>query len=317
MKFSYTFSSAVGLATLLTLSGLSSFATATAIPSASKRGTGSSPRFVAYWDDSVSGQNGPPDPSTFKGYNVVDLAFLLSSGPADQAQAWSSLSASERSSIKSSYNAAGIKLMVSAFGSTDTPTTSGQDPTKLARSMANFVKSNDLDGIDVDYEDFDAVSAGTAADWLATFTKALRQSLPAGQYLISHAPVAPWFSPSLGGPYLDVHKQVGSLIDFYNVQFYNQGTAYTTCDGLLNSAPDFPGTSIFELEKAGIDLDKIVLGKPAVSGDAETGFIDTQTLAQCVSQGANKGWKGGVMVWQYPHADSSWIKTVRGSTFPV
>lgn len=117
---------------------------------------------------------------------------MLSNGPADQAQAWSSLSDSERSSIKSAYNAAGIKLMVSAFGSTDTPTSSGQDPTQLAQTMANFVKSNGLDGIDVDYEDFGAISAGTAVNWLASFTKALRDNLPAGQFLITHAPVAPW-----------------------------------------------------------------------------------------------------------------------------
>lgn len=144
------------------------------------------------------------------------------------------------------------------------------------------------------------------------------------------------FSPSLQAPYLDVHNKVGSLIDFYNIQFYNrecytfipsnhpqsnrptkEGSAYTTCPGLLNSSPEFPGSSIFEMSQAGVPLDKIVLGKPALTSDASTGFVDVQTLAQCVSQGAGQGWNGGVMVWQYPHADSSWIQTVRGSTFPL
>lgn len=62
------------------------------------------------------------------------------------------MSAAQRSSIKSQYSAAGIKLIVSAFGSTDAPTTSGADPIGTANTMAAFVKQFDLDGIDVDYE---------------------------------------------------------------------------------------------------------------------------------------------------------------------
>lgn len=87
--------------------------------------------------------------------------------------------------------------MVSAFGSTDAPTSSGQDPTQLAQSLASFVINNGLDGIDIDYEDFDAISAGTAVNWLVEFTQALRNELPAGQFLISHAPVAPWYASLL------------------------------------------------------------------------------------------------------------------------
>lgn len=40
------------------------------------------------------------------------------------------LSAAQRQSIKASYNAAGIKLMVSAFGATEAPTTAGLDPVR-------------------------------------------------------------------------------------------------------------------------------------------------------------------------------------------
>lgn len=42
--------------------------------------------------------------------------------------------------------------MVSAFGGTSLPTTNGSDPAQTAQTMASFVKANDLDGIDVDYE---------------------------------------------------------------------------------------------------------------------------------------------------------------------
>jgi hypothetical protein len=47
----------------------------------------------------------------------------------------------------------------------------------------------DLDGIDVDYEDFPAMNRGdgSAENWLITFTTELRKLLPSGQYLITHA----------------------------------------------------------------------------------------------------------------------------------
>lgn len=80
------------------------------------------------------------------------LSFLLVSGAADQADAWTQLSSSQRSSLKAGYKSSGISLLVSAFGSTDSPTTDGKDPTALAESMANWVKTWGMDGIDVDYE---------------------------------------------------------------------------------------------------------------------------------------------------------------------
>ena len=80
------------------------------------------------------------------------LSFLLLEGAWDKAEEWVQLSASQRSSLKSQYAAAGIKLMVSAFGSTDVPTSTGADPVATANTMAAWVKQYQLDGIDVDYE---------------------------------------------------------------------------------------------------------------------------------------------------------------------
>ena len=62
------------------------------------------------------------------------------------------MTASQRTSIKSQYAAAGIKLVVSVFGSTDVPTTTNADPIATANTMAAWVIQYDLDGIDVDYE---------------------------------------------------------------------------------------------------------------------------------------------------------------------
>ncbi|KAH9940687.1 glycoside hydrolase family 18 protein [Amylocystis lapponica] len=280
----------------------------------------SAPRFVIYSDKYVSG--GVPNASDVQGYNVFALSFLLTSGSADQAQTWEELTSDQRSSLKAQYVAAGISLIVSAFGSTETPTSSGVDAASVANTMAAWVKQYDLDGIDVDYEDFNAMNGGTgsAEKWLTTFTQTIRDQLPQGQYIVSHAPVAPWFSKNSqfsAGAYLTVDKNVGDLIDWYNVQFYNQGTSeYTTCDGLLtNSSGSFPDSALFQIAAAGPTLDKLLIGKPATGSDASNGYIDPNTLAGCVEQAKNQNWDAGVMVWEFPDAAAAWIKTVRSQAF--
>ncbi|KIK53910.1 glycoside hydrolase family 18 protein [Collybiopsis luxurians FD-317 M1] len=249
------------------------------------------------------------------------MSFILSTGAADMALAWQQLSASQRSTIKQEYEAAGIKLLVSAFGSTETPTTSGKDAKQLASTMAAWVKQYDVDGLDVDYEDLAAMNKadGEAEQWLVDFTNALRAELPQGQYILTHAPMAPWMGSGnqwTSGAYVTVNKQVGSQINWYNTQFYNQGASeYTTCGGLLTaSSSSNPKSSVFEIEANGFDLNKIVIGKPAATADATNGQMDTSTLSQCVTQAQAKGWSAGVMAWEYPDADSAWISAVTGGS---
>ncbi|PFH50186.1 glycoside hydrolase family 18 protein [Amanita thiersii Skay4041] len=279
--------------------------------------TPSPPHWLSYSDQWMSA---PPDASTIPCIDVFALCFLLLQGPWDNAQQWTTFTDAQRQQIKTAYNNAGIKLIVSAFGSTDTPTTSGADAKQTAQKFADWVKQYDLDGIDVDYEDFAAFQNGTAEKWLIDFTTELRNNLPAGQYIITHAPVAPWFCPNKwsGGGYLYVDKQVGSMIDWYNIQFYNQGDSeYTDCEGLLfKSSSTWPESSVFEINANGVDLSKIVIGKPATKQDATTGYMDPSTLAGCVKQAKAKNWDAGVMSWQYPRADNDWFKTVRSQSWP-
>ena len=59
------------------------------------------------------------------------------------------------------------------------------------------------------------MNGGTAEAWLITFTQSLRSALPSGQYIITHAPVAPWFAPIYtAGAYTKVNSEVGDLIDW-------------------------------------------------------------------------------------------------------
>lgn len=61
-------------------------------------------------------------------------------GPADQVQEFAALDANTRAQVISEYHAAGISLMMSAFGETEHPTTKGVDPVGKALEIANFVK---------------------------------------------------------------------------------------------------------------------------------------------------------------------------------
>ncbi|KAF8825496.1 hypothetical protein HHX47_DHR6000197 [Lentinula edodes] len=296
-------------------------------------GAPAAPHFVVYTD---KGSEPAPDVSKISGFNTVAMSFLLTSGAADQAKAWETLAQAQKSSIKSAYQKAGIKLIVSAFGSTDLPTSS--DAKSTAATMAKWVQDNNVDGIDVDYEDLNAMNAqdGKAEQWLIDFTNALRTQLPQGKYILTHAPLAPWFSAShyKSGAYTKVHKEVGSKIDwFYNrasnlpVPFsrislpfiisshLSEGTEYTTCDGLLTSSPTYPGSAVFEIMTGGVSADKVVIGKPGGQADATTGYMAPADLAKCVVTAKGKNWNGGVMSWEYPEADAQWIKTVKGSSF--
>lgn len=77
------------------------------------------------------------------------MSFLLLEGAYDKAAEWTQLTAAQRTTVKAQYEAAGISLIVSLFGSTDAPTSTGADPVKTAQTMAAWVKEYSLDGVDV------------------------------------------------------------------------------------------------------------------------------------------------------------------------
>ena len=67
------------------------------------------------------------------------------------------------------------------------------------------------------------MEAGTGEQWLIDFTIALRKIIP--DHIVTHAPQAPYFKNDYykNGGYITVDNKVGDLINFYNIQFYNQG----------------------------------------------------------------------------------------------
>lgn len=97
-------------------------------------------------------------------YNYVALSFWTTKGPTDIALLWANplkYFGAESSFGKTNqqiqlnliekYHKAGMKVIVSAFGSSEQPTTHKTDPIATAQNLANFVLKNHLDGCDIDW----------------------------------------------------------------------------------------------------------------------------------------------------------------------
>lgn len=208
-----------------------------------------------------------------------------------------------------------MKLLVSAFGSTQSPTSAGVDAVQCAANLAQFAIDNLFDGVDIDWEDTPAFNKGVGEDWLITLTKELYRLLPAGS-IITHAPQSPYFSPGLypKNAYLTVDQQVGSMISFYNVQFYNQGVGmYDSAQGLFNVSGGWaPQSSINEIIASGVPSHKVILGKPAQTSDGNNGWMSAADLNKAIVDNyAYNGWNAGIMFWQFIHdLDGSFCNAV-------
>jgi chitinase len=236
----------------------------------------------------------PTDPSLLGPINVVNLAFWIAETGESDMQAKLFLARPDRQEVLDAYHKAGKVIMLSLFGATDDPT--AKDPVAMAAEVAKLVKDNGLDGIDVDLEH--ALEVGkSGGDWAVKFTNAARKEL-GPDYFISHAPQGPHFSPTLY-TYQDIIKGAGHAIDFYNIQYYNQGeTNYVTCDDMLVKSANFPGSSMTELNAAGVPWEKLVLGKTMEVADGSSGHMEMADLGKCVKQGKALGWPGNIMFWQ-------------------
>ncbi|EAR98196.1 chitinase-like protein cluster protein (macronuclear) [Tetrahymena thermophila SB210] len=179
------------------------------------------------------------------------------------------------------------KLFIAAFGGTDFPTS--QNPLDVANKLSDWIKSNPyIDGVDIDYEDNEAILNGTGVQWLIAFQQQIRFRL-GNKYIITHAPQAPYFSKQYyqGGGYYNLHKQVGNSIDWYNIQFYNQGDSntYDSFEKLfVCSGPPFLETSYREIIQINqIPIEKLVLGKPATKQDVyNTGYVNPYDLGKII-----------------------------------
>lgn len=285
------------------------------------------PRFNAYScclpsDDNTS-TSALPKASELTDINGIILSFLNSNQTELKFEAWTNTSVEARKQLLQEYHKAGVSLWASVFGGDpwETPVTNRLDPATLGRLHGEIIYGLGFDGVDVDLEDFPAFDKHSheVVGWTVDYVKALRKWLPAKEgFGLTAAPVAPWFTPNsttyCHGAWGAIDKQIGKEIDYYNVQFYNQGVgSYDSCDTILfkSNVSNFEQTSVFEIAKNGVPLKKLVIGKPGWPSDAANGWVAPDVLSVCAKSAKDRGWSAGFSSWQYGHANSQWFRETR------
>lgn len=280
-----------------------------------------SPRKVIYIDWRGIDWNNPQQSvkdAVDAGFNVINIAFWMEGSIADMAQAWQTVSQADQQSTIQYAHSKGAVVLVTAGGSTESPYSqySGE---KYGSDAATWAKANNLDGVDFDMENilpgftYGSLTAPQLVQWLVDASRAVK-TVMSSTALVTHAPQGPYFGPigaagtsaslwpGVTGGYSGVYAALGDGIDWFNVQFYNQGaTCYVDYAGIFaNSGGNgcvFPGTSVSEIASYGLPLSKIVVGK-FISGGGGSGYVDPQSLSAYFKQASSSiGWSGGLMLW--------------------
>ncbi|WP_028109338.1 glycoside hydrolase family 18 protein [Ferrimonas futtsuensis] len=195
----------------------------------------------------------------------------------------------------------GIKVMISFGGATMTSAAYRQlvgQESYLAYILAQFVTHNELDGIDIDWEDSAAfVGQGgyDGIEFLVNLTLALRRELPSDRYLISHAPQPPYLESGyrMSG-YLKVLEQAGSAIDMLNIQFYNNRPWSGDPLRIVESYQRY-------CRLPGMSPDKAILGLPVSRHNAQaSSYIPVERIVTEIVQPLKAAHcLGGLMNWEF------------------
>ncbi|MBQ4863909.1 hypothetical protein J8L98_19670 [Pseudoalteromonas sp. MMG013] len=255
-------------------------------------------------------------------YDVVNLAFLSSSSNNPFNLVLSgAIAATESSFTNNTIEAIKAmqhkrqKVLISFGGGTmgsNAYRSLSEDTAKLADSLASFVKNNQLDGVDIDYEDtaaFTGQAGYDGAQFLISLTQELRKRLPSPDYIISHAPQPPYLEQGgyMAG-YVEVVEQMGQEIDWLNVQFYNNPPWSANPDQIVSSYLNYT-------KLPNMSPEKVIAGFPVTQNDAGSGYMPVQTIInEVIKPIQQQSSLGGIMNWQFSSDhNGDWIKAIAQS----
>lgn len=115
-----------------------------------------------------------PNYTTNNLYNTFIFGtWTCKNGAFDVSKLWSNASyylstnfgdtnSAIQSFLKEEYAKKGKSILVRAFGSAESPTTANLDAKTCAKNLASFIKTNQFDGADINYQDNTAFNNGFA-----------------------------------------------------------------------------------------------------------------------------------------------------------
>ena len=226
------------------------------------------PKFVVYILDTLKGyDNFMSIINKFNsiGINVIILSFIfydnldLSKPNLDVAiKEWTNFTPSQRQLLKNAFNGVILVSHGGASGTTSIANYNSYGYDNISKATWDFVKNNNLDGVDIDYEH--AASCEDVTD----FTNSLAKSKP-DKYLITMAPEMSICQGSCWDCTVNIYKNIPDKIDWFNLQYYNQdsnvintqyGYQYTMLDSTLDQSYQTSLKEIITGKKVRIDADK-------------------------------------------------------------
>ena len=211
------------------------------------------------------------------------------------------------SNFKIGMSVGGALHMPVPYSNTFSPVNSYyyNNPKKYAGDIYNLVRGTGLENLfDLDIEGIHDKYT-ECATFIGEVCKELKTLNPNAE--VSSAPQMPYFCSSFGNVYDLVYKNYRAYFDFFNLQFYNNGSSNTFTEIFTQSATtNAPLTSVLELmNNHGIYPNCINVCK-TISGQSTSsnGYVPLPTMATFVQQAFNTSslslWtksKGGEAVW--------------------
>ena len=208
--------------------------------------------------------------------------------------------------------AAGKKVLLSIGGSTGSAGfQSDDDGKKAAQSVWDIFLGGDgtvrpfanatLDGVDLDIE-------GGGVIGYAAFAKTLRALMDASghKYYVTGAPQCPYPDAFLGPAPGRALGDAPSAFDFLFVQYYNNYCGYGTPSAFRESF------AMWKTLAGGGP--RILVGLPATTAAAGSGFVSRATLPSLVADVKNDPAFAGVMLWDVSNDQNSAQNSAEGPT---
>ena len=111
-----------------------------------------------------------------------------------------------------------MKLLVNAFSSFEDPASKNISASKCAQTLSAFIDSYNLDGVNIDFRDTEAMKDGKGITWLTVFILSLKRTKESKVFLSLNAELFDLERYPINNP-IPLEIALGSKIDYYIINY--------------------------------------------------------------------------------------------------